>query len=425
MRLRLVPVEGWKKVGKAFTWPFEKDEIQRILSTVERRKLLFTLARQNDHIALSKAIKGDVRDVHKRVNEIGEGVAQSQLSEKHHKIRLWLSGLDPSSNYNRALRKRLQGTGSWLIKNDVFRDWEQDPGPGSIIWLYGIPGCGKTILSSTILEHVLDSYPPTSNTAVLYFFFDFNDVNKQQHEAMIRSLLSQLSMHCVSVPPVLDTLYSSCMNGGRKPTFEALLETFHQMAIIFKTTFIILDALDECEERPELMADIEQLVGWKDTNLRILATSRREKDIEDSILPLTKDESRICMQSALVNADIRAYVHDQIRTNTKLHRVVELILDKDVVVEVQSERFIAEHWQRLREDANQKWSRYCSTRVPSSTLKRWKPQEMEKEQMFCRCYLSMEVTQACRIDRVELAAIMHLLKMMSQNLNCSSSLSQI
>lgn len=25
LRLRLVPVEGWKKVGKAFTWPFEKD----------------------------------------------------------------------------------------------------------------------------------------------------------------------------------------------------------------------------------------------------------------------------------------------------------------------------------------------------------------------------------------------------------------
>lgn len=261
-----------------------------------------------------------MRDVHKRVNEIGEGVAQSQLSEKHHKIRLWLSGLDPSSNYNRALRKRLQGTGSWLIKNDVFRDWKQDLGLGSIIWLYGIPGCGKTILSSTILEHVLESYPPTSNTAVLYFFFDFNDVNKQQHEGMIRSLLSQLSMHCISVPPVLDTLYSSCMNGGREPTFEALLETLHQVTIIFKTTFMILDALDECEERPELMADIKQLVGWKDTNLRILATSRREKDIEHSILPLTKDENRICIQSALVNAEIRAYVHDQLRTNTKLQR---------------------------------------------------------------------------------------------------------
>lgn len=158
------------------------------------------------------------------------------------------------------------------------------------------------------------------NIAVLYFFFDFNDNDKQQHEGMIRSLLSQLSMHCASVSPELETLYSSCMNGGRKPTFEALLETLHQMATAFENTFIILDALDECKERPELLADIERLVSWEDTDLRILATSRREKDIVDSILPLTKDENRICIQSALVNADIRAYVHDQLQTNKKLQR---------------------------------------------------------------------------------------------------------
>lgn len=106
------------------------------------------------------------------------------------------------------------------------------------------------------------------------------------------------------------------------------------------------------------------------------------------------------------------------------HKVVELILTRLSLLKFRV-RDIAEHWQRLREDAKKKWSRYCSTRVPSSTLKRWKPQDMEKEQMFCRCYLSMEVTQACRIDRVELAAIMHLLKLTSQNLNCSSSLSKI
>ncbi|KAL9133097.1 MAG: hypothetical protein Q9175_005728 [Cornicularia normoerica] len=303
LKLTLAPVEGWKKVGKTFTWPFEKDEIQKILNTIERQKLLFTFARQNDHIGLSKAIKGDIEDVHKRVNKIGEGVTKLQISEKHDKVRLWLAGPDPSSNYNRALSKRHKGTGSWLLENAVFRDWKQDSGPGSVIWLYGIPGCGKTILCSTILEHVLNNYAQMSNIAVLYFFFDFNDNDKQQHEGMIRSLLSQLSMHCASVSPELETLYSSCMNGGRKPTFEALLETLHQMTTAFENTFIVLDALDECKERPELLADIERLVSWEDTDLRILATSRREKNI-----------------SALVNADIRAYVHDQLQTNKKLQR---------------------------------------------------------------------------------------------------------
>ena len=320
LQTRLSPVKGWKKVGKAFTWPFEKEETLGILGNIERQKLLFTLARQNDHIALTEAIKSETGFLHKKTDEIGEGVARLELSDKQHKIRLWLSGADPSLNYNQALRKRHEGTGKWLIEDDIFRDWKQDPGSDSIIWLYGIPGCGKTILCSTILEHVLHVCATTSDISVLYFFFDFNDTEKQQHEGMMRSLLSQLSMHFVSVPPVLETLYTSCMEGGRKPNFEALMGTFHEMTTAFRATFIVLDALDECKERPEILADIEELSSWEDTNLRILATSRREKEIEDSLLRLTQDANRICIQSALVNADIRAYVHDQLRTNRRLQR---------------------------------------------------------------------------------------------------------
>ena len=320
LEVKLAPVGGWKKIGKAFIWPFEKDEIQGILNIVERQKLLLALARQNDHIALTKAIKGDVKSVHDTVNGISEGLVTLGLSDKHHRIRLWLSGPDPSSNYNRALERRHSGTGSWLIGNETIRDWELDQGPSSIIWLYGIPGCGKTILCATVLEHVLESHARTPNVAVLYFFFDFKDIDKQQHESMIRSLLSQLSMHCASVSPVLETLYSTCMDGGRSPTLEALLETLHQFAAAFEKTFLILDALDECNARTELLADITEILSWKDTTFRILATSRREKGIEDSLSHLTGDRNRVCIQGTLLDADIRAYVHDQLQANNKWKR---------------------------------------------------------------------------------------------------------
>ena len=276
---------------------------------------------------MSKAIKDDVEAVdkkveavHKKVDEISKEVAVSQLSEKHFKIRQWLAGPDPSSNFDRALSKRHSGTGSWLIENEAFRHWDQAQGPSKLIWLYGIPGSGKTILCSTVLEHLLQDYTPLPTVAVVYFFFDFNDSDTQLHMGMMCSLLSQLSMHCISVPFVLETLFSSCMNGGRRPTFKALLETFHQMAMTFERVFIILDALDECKERPELLAGIEEWSSWKDTDVRILATSRREKDIEDSITPLTNDENQICIQSTLVKADIGAYVREQLRTNKRLKR---------------------------------------------------------------------------------------------------------
>lgn len=50
MAKRLTPVHGWKKVNKAIVWPFEKEEIQGFLTTIERQKTLFSLARQHDHM---------------------------------------------------------------------------------------------------------------------------------------------------------------------------------------------------------------------------------------------------------------------------------------------------------------------------------------------------------------------------------------
>ena len=44
------PATGLKKLGKAFVWPFQKEEIKEILGSIERQKALLTLARQNDHM---------------------------------------------------------------------------------------------------------------------------------------------------------------------------------------------------------------------------------------------------------------------------------------------------------------------------------------------------------------------------------------
>ncbi len=47
---KLAPAEGWRRVGNAITWPFQKEEIKEILNVIERQKTLFNLARQNDHM---------------------------------------------------------------------------------------------------------------------------------------------------------------------------------------------------------------------------------------------------------------------------------------------------------------------------------------------------------------------------------------
>ncbi|KAL8716709.1 MAG: hypothetical protein Q9181_008396, partial [Wetmoreana brouardii] len=98
---KLAPVEGLRKFGKAVIWPFEKEELRQILQTIERQKALFSLAQQNDHIALSRAISDEVKTVHSDVKEITLGITSIQMGERMKDIRRWLSAPDPSSNYNK------------------------------------------------------------------------------------------------------------------------------------------------------------------------------------------------------------------------------------------------------------------------------------------------------------------------------------
>ena len=228
----------------------------------------------------------------------------------------WLNAPDPSTNYNKALKDRNSKTGSWFIESSTYGDWKVTQ--NSFLWLHGKAGCGKTILSSTILKNMLEHSSKDSNSAVVFFYFDFNDAKKRQHEKMIRSLICQLSKYCAIA--VLKDLYSSCSDGTREPTEELLLNTLRQMINFLGDTYIILDALDECEDRHEILTVVGQIVSWEIANLHMLVTSRREREIDEVLTSFSHSRNRINIQSTLVNKDIRTYVHDRLQDDSKLKR---------------------------------------------------------------------------------------------------------
>ena len=238
------------------------------------------------------------------------------IASEHVRIIEWLAAPDPSTNYNRALKDRNPMTGLWFIRSSAYADWKTTP--GSFLWLHGIAGCGKTILSSTILQNVFEECQAEATSAVLYFYFDFNDAEKERHEKMIRSLISQLSRCCAK--SALQDLYSSCLNGERQPTFDVLLKTLRRMMASLEDIYIIIDALDECTEREQLLTGLEEMASWDDVSLHMLTTSRRETDIEEVLKLLSDERNRISIQSALVNADIRTYTHDRLQNDRKLRR---------------------------------------------------------------------------------------------------------
>jgi hypothetical protein len=151
---------------------------------------------------------------------------------------------------------------------------------------------------------------------IMYFYFDFSDTEKQRYENLMRSLVVQLSKQSTNSSEALNMIYSCCQEGRQQPTTNDLLFALQYMLGDFHQTFIILDALDECTEREELLGLIEKIVDWKLEKLYILATSRREKDIEETLEPLITGQ--ICIQSTLINADIHIYICEKLQSDPKL-----------------------------------------------------------------------------------------------------------
>jgi Cdc6-like AAA superfamily ATPase len=242
----------------------------------------------------------------------------SPIDAKLCKMRQWLSAPDPSTNYQKALKLRQANTGSWLLECDAYTEWKRSV--TTPLWLYGIPGCGKTILSSTILENVLQHCQDDPGKVTAYFFFDFNNALKQDPEIMLCSLLCQLSEQAIKIPPSLDALFSSCQDGQRQPSTDALMNALQSITQDFPQTYILLDALDECTQRGELMEMLETIMGWKEPNLHLVVTSRREHDIESSLVKSVDSQNQICLQSAIVDKDIQRYVRQRLSKDRRLQK---------------------------------------------------------------------------------------------------------
>lgn len=267
-----------------------------------------------------------IKRLQKEVRESSEHVAGALINDTRDrsrsreewlgKICKWLAAPDPSTNYHKAQKQRQAETGIWLLENARFLEWKASA--ASRLWLYGIPGCGKTILSSTIIEHLLQHCCNGPGMVTAYFYFDFKDTQKQRPELMLRSLLWQLLQRSVTTQRDLETLFSSCENGVRQLLQHELLEAVRQIMQEFAHVYIILDALDECTQRPELMDVLEIVGGWELQNLHLLMTSRKERDIESSLESYVDEEDTICLQSDVVDKDIQRYVQYRLSEDKSL-----------------------------------------------------------------------------------------------------------
>ena len=274
---------------KKATWPWREKDVNKILQTIEKYKTTFILALNGDTLKVILAIQDNVQTM--------------VIGEKHNKILEWLKlSIEPSTNHNAARKKHEPTTGDWLLESELFTAWTK--ATNASLWLHGLPGAGKTILCSTIIEHVKSLCTNDSVNRYAYFYFDFSDTQKQSVTGMLRSIVAQLSVP--ELPTEVEELYKKCNHGHQQPDQENLITTLISLLKNLHPTYLIMDALDECSERKVLLKVIRRIIQTQSTHVNVLVTSREEQDIKEGMQGVISNI--ISLECDGLDADIERHI---------------------------------------------------------------------------------------------------------------------
>lgn len=232
----------------------------------------------------------------------------------------WLAPVEYDTDYYKddlriARRLRHAGTCQWILSTPQFSKWFNSvaPSENSFLWIYAIPGAGKTVLTSFLI----DSQSSTSRDAPLlvYFFFKNTDADKNTPTASARSLLYQLYKHIgPNYDDLVNNLHEVIDNSGqaKSKSFNVLWDLIVKFARCVPYLVIILDALDECNEARHLLRRLLKLS--KEASVKIFCTSRREKEQFEELQTVPSFE----MGPEEVSKDIHAFLEYKVSKSPKL-----------------------------------------------------------------------------------------------------------
>jgi NACHT domain len=308
---KLDPVRGLKR---SLAWPFQKGEVNDILRAMERQKTLFNLALQNDHTRLSQAIRLDIEGLNDRVGEVSQKIAQVQIGqtnqERRHqdeetqKVLSWLSPLNFFAQQSDIIERRQDGTGLWLLESEEFKKWFY--GTRQTLFCPGIPGAGKTVLASIVIQQ-LSSNMRDGNIGLAYVFCNYRSQLEQTPVNIFASFLRQLIPEGASAPGNLKSLYQSHIRKGTRPALDEVSKLLLSQMESYSQIFIVVDALDECPDgngiRELMLAKLRLLQASKGVNLMV--TSRPIPKIMEAF------EYDPQLEIRASEADVRRYLDGQ------------------------------------------------------------------------------------------------------------------
>ena len=162
--------------------------------------------------------------------------------------------------------------------------------------------------TAIVIDKLRETFQDNPGIGVAYLYCNFRRHDEETAEAMLSSLLKQLSWQRSVMPSSLEALHCrhNKPQGRTRPSFEEILQTLQSVASLYFRVFILIDAIDEYRvaDRRRTLSALFSL--QENTGANIFATSRFIPDIVQSFPNCPRYEIRAHEQ------DVRRYLDSHI-----------------------------------------------------------------------------------------------------------------
>ena len=157
-------------------------------------------------------------------------------------------------------------------------------------------------IRSIVVDYLLNNFA-NDDTKVVYIYCDYKDQAAQTASNLIACLTRQIIGYPKTLPQEITNLYEDLQRQKRRPSFDELNRLLIAMCNKYKQTYVIVDALDECEVSHErrLLLQILESLPLKCTKLFV--TSRPNNE---DIVQAFGRANQIIIAAAVI--DLREYV---------------------------------------------------------------------------------------------------------------------
>lgn len=260
-----------------------------------------------------------------------------------YEVRRWLQQPSTPNAPVHSEHGLLPNSGKWLLNHDKLVNWRSQL-QSRLLWVSGIPGCGKTVLTQQLSQSLSDNEcarfnnERNSEIVKVQFYCREGMQDADSPQAIMRSFLVQMLDATTYKPEFLRIIQDARITSGSNAadSLDVLTSLFFKLAAKIPRLYCLIDGLDECStddtSRQTLLEFLTRLAAIPKPDpeaatpsisaargiINVFVTSRVNSVPTGWVGESDWEKIQV---TAKDNADdIRAFVHERLKTFRNLER---------------------------------------------------------------------------------------------------------